>query len=311
MRRTFKHVIALDFEYEVEPGGMPNVLCMVAYVLDEHLRHVHTLRWWRDDFGSKPPFDIGPDTLIVGYALWAELTCFISVGWSFPPHVLDLHTAYLAASNVLAPWDSNEQKPRKRLPDACRAYGIQGWENIDKEVIAKDIAAGNWRKWGREAVISYCEEDVAMTVKLLQGQLLGVPRIKPTPLVMHWSEYSAKAIARVQARGMPIDVARWNLVQENKAAVIAALIRRFDPSYGSPFPIYTPEGGWSYQRFGPEWKQGWAIAVVGADGQASLGDESDRIAQCMQTREFGNHARHQLEGVFVYVQLAAFQARPG
>jgi DNA polymerase-1 len=183
------------------------------------------------------------------------MTCFLSLGWTFPRHVLDLHTAYLATSNVLAPWDSDEQqkhkKPRKRLPDACRAYGIRGWETIDKDVIAKDIARGEWRKWGREAVLAYCEEDTSMTVKLLRAQIRGVPAIEPidVPLVIHWSEYSAKAIARIQARGMPIDTPLWNLARENKAAVIAALLRRFDPSRDTPFPIYTPEGEWSYQRF--------------------------------------------------------------
>ena len=67
--------------------------------------------------------------------------------------------------------------------------------------------------------------------------------------VLHWSNYSAKAIAQIQARGMPIDMPLWNLVQENKAAVIGHLLRRFDPSYGSEDPIYTPEGEWSYARF--------------------------------------------------------------
>ena len=255
MRRIFKTVVVLDFEYEIDPGDMPRVLCMVAYVLDEYLRHVRTIRWWRGDFGSKPPFDIGPDALIVAYSAWAEMTCFLALGWPFPRHILDLHTAYLASSNILAPCYSEEQqkhkKPRKRLSDACRAYGIRGWENIDKEVIAKDIGEGNWRKWGREAVIAYCEEDVAKTVELLRAQILGVPTIEPidAPLVIHWSEYSAKAIARVQARGMPIDTYRWNLVQEHKAEVIAALVRRLDPSQGSPYPIYTLEGEWSYERF--------------------------------------------------------------
>ena len=32
---------------------------------------------------------------------------------------------------------------------------------------------------------------------------------------------------------MPIDMLLWNLVQENKAAVISELLRQFDPSYGS------------------------------------------------------------------------------
>ena len=66
---------------------------------------------------------------------------------------------------------------------------------------------------------------------------------------MRWSEYSAKCVARIQARGMPIDMLLWNLVMENKAKVIAALIRRFDPSQGSEHPIYSPEGEWSYERF--------------------------------------------------------------
>jgi hypothetical protein len=67
--------------------------------------------------------------------------------------------------------------------------------------------------------------------------------------VLHWSNYSAKCIARIQARGMPIDMALWNLVQDNKAAVIGELLRRFDPSHGDDDPIYTPEGNWAYQRF--------------------------------------------------------------
>ena len=36
------------------------------------------------------------------------------------------------------------------------------------------------------------------------------------PRILHWSNYSAKAVALIQARGMPIDMPLWNLVQENK-----------------------------------------------------------------------------------------------
>jgi DNA polymerase-1 len=87
-----------------------------------------------------------------------------------------------------------------------------------------------------------------MSVKLLRRQLLD-KHGADVDHILAWSNYSAKAIARIQARGMPIDLELWNLVQENKAAVIAALIRQFDPSRGSAYPIYTPEGEWSYERF--------------------------------------------------------------
>jgi hypothetical protein len=264
---NFSTAVVVDFEYEIAAGGLPNVLCMVAYVLDEDLRHVCTIRLWRGvvgqplppidvyrgDFGKEPPFDIGPDALFGAYSAWADMTCFQMVGWKFPVHIFDLHTAYLATSNILPPYSPDEirKKPRKRLPDACRAYGIAGWENIEKESIAKDIGEGRWEKYGRETVDAYCEEDVKKTTELLRAQLRGHGRCAPVdvPRVLHWSNYSAKYVARIQARGMPIDMELWNLVQENKAAVIGELLRRFDPSHGSEDPIYTPEGNWSYQRF--------------------------------------------------------------
>jgi DNA polymerase-1 len=90
-----------------------------------------------------------------------------------------------------------------------------------------------------------------MEVRLLRAQLRGHPGLLPadTERTMWWSNYSAKAIAQIQARGMPIDMALWNLVQENKKAVIGELLRRFDPSYGDDEPIYTAGGEWGYGRF--------------------------------------------------------------
>ena len=68
MSGNFGRIIVADFEYEVRDGDLPNVLCMVAYELDEHLQHVRTIRKWRGEFGSRPPFDIGDDTLFVAYS---------------------------------------------------------------------------------------------------------------------------------------------------------------------------------------------------------------------------------------------------
>jgi DNA polymerase-1 len=250
---NFATIAVCDFEYEVTDGDLPNVLCMVAYVLDENLRHVRTIRMWRGDFDATPPFDIGPDALFVAYSAWAEMTCFLTLGWKFPEHIFDQHTAYLAASNVLLPHNPDElrKRLRKRLSDACRAYKIEGWENIDKATIAENIGRGRWLEHGRDQVLEYCEEDVRASTLLLRQQLRGRPGLPPADVerVLHWSNYSAKAVARIQARGMPIDVPLWSLVQENKAAVIRYLLQRFDPSYNSDSPIYTLEGEWNYTRF--------------------------------------------------------------
>jgi DNA polymerase I len=251
---NFSTIVVCDFEYEVAPGDLPNVLCMVVQVLNENFQHVRTIRLWRGEFGKTPPFDTGPDALFVAYSAWAEMTCFKVLGWKFPEYIFDQHTAYLAASNILPSYNPDEvrKKPRKRLADACRAYNIEGWEHIDKESIAERIGNGTWPQYySPPDVVEYCAEDVRNEVSLLRAQLRGCGKLLPAdvPCVLHWSNYSAKCIALIQARGMPIDMPLWNLVQENKAAVVGELLRRFDPSYGSENPIYTPEGEWSYDRF--------------------------------------------------------------
>ena len=74
MSGNFTNVVVGEFEYEITDGNLPNVLCMVAYVLDENLQHIRTVKLWRGvvgqplppidvyrgDFGREPPFDVGP-----------------------------------------------------------------------------------------------------------------------------------------------------------------------------------------------------------------------------------------------------------
>jgi DNA polymerase-1 len=299
---NFSPVVIVDFEYEIEPGNLPNVLCMVAHVLDENLRHVRTINLWRGEFDREPPFDIGPDTLFVAYSAWAELTCFMTLGWRFPVHVFDLHTAYLAASNILLPHAPDEvrRKTRKRLPDACRAYGIAGWELIDKDSMAEDIGNGLWCKYGKERVLEYCEEDVKKSGELLRAMLRHRVDV---PQVLHWSNYSAKAIALVQAKGMPIDLELWTMIQENKTAVVRALLRRFDPSHGSDDPIYTLDAEWSYDRF-----ERWlASAGVTAwprlqSGRLDIDGDAFRMMSFLPGIE-GLHALRDSLGVIVRAKL--------
>jgi DNA polymerase I len=305
--KVFRTVVAVDFEYEVDAGDLPRPLCMVVYVLDETLQLIHVVRWWRDDFASKPPFDIGPDAVFVAYSAWAEMTCFLQLGWRFPQHVLDLHTAYLAISNYLEPYDYDETKRRKQgksLVDACHAYGIEGWEKFDKTTIAKDIGEGRWRIWGQPMVFDYCEEDVRKTCELLRAMLRGQPK---RPLIdvqrtLHWSNYSAKAVAKIQARGMPIDMETWNIVQENKPRVIAELLRRFDPSHGTEHPIYTPEGEWTLASF-----EDWLLATgVRAwprleSGQLDLSGDAFRL---MATAVPGSESLHALRDSLGFILKA-------
>jgi hypothetical protein len=278
MSGNFGSTVVCDFEYEAAPGDLPNPLCMVAYVLDEYLRHVRTIRVWRGEFGPTPPFDISPESLFVAYSAWAEMTCFKVLNWKFPIYIFDQHTAYLATSNFLLPYDPDEQrrKQSKKLSAACHAYGLAGWENIDKPAIAEAIGNGAWRdRYSPQEILAYCEEDVAMSTALLRAQIRAGADV---PRNLFWSEYSAKAIARIQTRGIPIDMTLWNLVEENQAKVIGELLRRFDPSHGEEQPIYTPEGVWSYERF-ERWLARNRVPAWPrlSSGQLDIGSDAFRI----------------------------------
>src|SRR5262249_31470934 len=119
----------------------------------------------------------------------------------------------------------------------------------------------------------------------------------------HWSNYSAKAVAQIQAKGMPIDVPLWNLVQENKAAVIGALLRQFDPSYGSDDPIYTPAGEWSYERF-ERWLLSSGVSAWSRldSGRLNIDGDAFRLMYHIPGIE-GLHALRDSLGVIVRAKL--------
>ena len=207
----FHNIVVVDFEYEIDDGGLPNVLCMVAYVLDANLQHVEHHPALARRVRSNAAIRYRPRHACCRLFAWAEMTCFLQLGWRFPAHLFDQHTAYLASTNILLPYDPDEtaRSRASACRDACRAYGIEGWENIDKETSPRTSAKAAGASTASEAVFDYCEEDVRNSAELLRRQLRGyrsfARRVDPDH-VMHWSNYAAKAVARIQARGMPIDM---------------------------------------------------------------------------------------------------------
>ena len=257
MLANFGHIVVADFEYEVGDGDLPNVSVHggARARREPRARAHHPTLAWR--IRRSPPFDIGPDALFVAYSAWAEMKCFATLGWKFPTHIFDQHTAYLAASNVLLPHEPDvvRKKPKRGLADACHAYGLEGWERHRQGSHPQAIGDGRWRwKYTPEQILDYCAEDVRMSASLLREQLRGRDHrlAADTELVTALVATTARRSSRSSKRAaMPIDIPTWNLIQENKDAVIGELLRRFDPSHGDDDPIYTPEGKWSYARFEP------------------------------------------------------------
>jgi hypothetical protein len=85
----FARVILEDFEFISVLGERPDVVCGVFHDLDTG----QTIRLWRDQLGEQPPYDIGPDTLVVSFVFNAEVLaicrsagCCRRTSWTSAPN---------------------------------------------------------------------------------------------------------------------------------------------------------------------------------------------------------------------------------
>ena len=101
------YVVAVDTEFHFgghatpadagRSGERPRPVCMVA-------RELRSGKIWRlccGEFGSKPPFPHGDDTLLVAHYASAELGVFRALSWPQPRYVLDTFTEFRAKTNGL------------------------------------------------------------------------------------------------------------------------------------------------------------------------------------------------------------------
>ena len=105
----FAAIVAADFEFEFggRDGNLPRPVCMVA----KELRSGREWRIWRGEFGSQPPFPIGPDTsvrrLLSPAPSWAASA---RLGWPMPARILDLFAEFRDRTNGAS---------RRARPDRC------------------------------------------------------------------------------------------------------------------------------------------------------------------------------------------------
>jgi hypothetical protein len=103
----YRTIVAADFEFgghssfadASRSGERPRPVCMVA----RDLISGQTWRLWRGEFGSTPPFPVGPDALFVAFYASAELGCFRALGWPPPANILDLFTEFRVRTDCRHP----------------------------------------------------------------------------------------------------------------------------------------------------------------------------------------------------------------
>jgi len=219
---AFEEIWALDFEFISKPGARPLPVCLVA----NELVSGRSIRLWRDDFGTIPPFRTDAGVLFVAYYAPAELSCFLALGWPLPARILDLYIEFRAETNGLA-------LPIGRgLLGALSHHGIQGITSDEKKTMRDLVLRGGpWTDLERRDIFSYCATDVDVLGPLLERMLPGIRRThQGLGQALLRGRYAA-AVARMEHTGIPIDAPMLDRLRRHWGGIKLGLIADIDKDY--------------------------------------------------------------------------------
>jgi DNA polymerase I len=228
----YRYVVTADFEFEFgghnsfedanSSGERPRPVCMVV----KELRSGQEWRLFRGEFGSAPPFPIGPDALFVAYYASAELGCFKALGWQNPTNILDLFTEFRDRTNFTRKkGDKKSILPAGRgLVGALTYFGLDALAVEEKDRLRLlSLRGGPWTESERRELLDYCATDTLPMEQLLSAML---PRID-LPRALLRGRYMAAAAA-MEFNGTPIDVSTLQLLREYWAEIQDDLIHELD-----------------------------------------------------------------------------------
>jgi hypothetical protein len=223
--RRYAEIWNIDFEFKQpeDSSERPWPLCMVA-------REFHTrreLRLWRDDLLKlrSAPFNVGDHSLVVAYAVAAEASCFLALGWPLPQNVVDLYAEHLLDINGMG-------MPRTAytLIGAMSRHRLPVMSATHKEAMrAKILDQDCWSPEDVREILDYCADDVDAGERLLLAMI--AKDLIDWPRAIWRGNYMA-ATAHISHHGIPVDADLYTRLLENWPRMKHALIERIDARYG-------------------------------------------------------------------------------
>ncbi len=229
MLNRFREIWCVDFEYRAENGNLPEIRCLVA----KEYKSARTLRLWRDEMGTVPPFPVDEDVLYGSYLATAELSCHLVLDWALPEWVLDLYAEFRCLTN------RHKFKQPSGLLDACLFFGIQAGSVADKET-NRQLAMQNkpspaFTANERRKLLNYCEADVDALMALLP-KILPHYSSRAEENQALWRGRYMRALSTLEHRGIPVDQENFQTIQAGWESIKQALLDRH-PKFA---PLFSP-----------------------------------------------------------------------
>lgn len=223
MAPRFSEVWAVDFEFRAQPGETPDVVCLVAH--EVFSGQVHRL-WGEELHRPEPPYNIGPESLVIAYYASAEMGCHLALGWPMPANVIDLYAEFRNHTN------GKVLPCGKGLLGALAYFGLDGIDTMEKEAM-RDLVmrGGEYTELERLDILEYCESDVIATTRLFQvmgPELFESPRLEHALLRGRYTQ----AVAAMEWHGIPIDQGLLSDMRTHWTEIQSRLIAEVDQDFG-------------------------------------------------------------------------------
>jgi hypothetical protein len=210
-----------DFEFSALDGERPAVRCMVA-------REYHTgrtIRLWLHGEPTPrwPPFAIDVDALFVAFFSSAEMSCFLSLGWLMPAHILDV---YVEFKRHICGRDGEPKKPS--LVYALDWFGLDSIDTNEKKTMRQlALRDGPYNDAERRDLIEYCAGDVHATIRLLTAML---PHIDLPRAVLRGRFMQVAAV--MEHNGIPVDAPTLSMLNEHWESLQSEMVESIDADFG-------------------------------------------------------------------------------
>ena len=240
--KQYSEIWGIDFEFSARDGERPVIRCIVAVELSTG----RTIRLWVDELTEHPPFNVGPNSLIVAYFASAEMHCFRVLGWPIPENIIDLFVEFKNKYN------GSRTTAGLSLNGALIQHGLD--PIVEKEEMRNlAMREGNdYTDDEKQALLAYCHNDVTALVKLLP---LMIPHIS-LPHALVRGQYM-NAVGTMEYNGVPMDTKILDRLTQSGPDLTQNLIEKIDKDYGvfegttfkeNKFEYYLAENDISWPR---------------------------------------------------------------
>ena len=216
---AFREWWAVDTEFTQPPGSRPTPICLVA----RELRTGRTIRLTDDELHRlrQPPFNTGPDSVVIAHYAPAELSVFLALGWPMPENIFDTFCEHRNLTNGLPVGASQVA--------ACLHHGVPCMEAAYKDA-NRDLAirGGPFTQAEMVRLVNYCTGDVDDLSGLFAAM---VPKVRRLDHALLRGRYT-RAVAAMEHAGLPIDVDTLALMVARWEDIKHALIARVDSGFG-------------------------------------------------------------------------------